>query len=41
MEQPPILNAHNKSEDKCMHTAETYYLVLKTKEHKNKKETWK
>lgn len=22
MEQPPILNAHNKSEDKCMHTTE-------------------
>lgn len=41
MEQEIQLNEHNKQEYPPMHTVETYYLVYKTKEHKNKRETWK
>lgn len=36
MEQQPQLNDHNKQEYPPMHTEETYYLVYKTEEHKNK-----
>lgn len=41
MEQQIQLNDHNKQEYPPMHTVETYYLVFKTKEHKNKRKTWK
>ncbi len=36
MEQQPQLNDHNKQEYPPMHTEETYYLVYKTEEQKNK-----
>ncbi len=31
----------NKQEYSSTYTEETYYLVYKTEEHKNKKEIWK
>ena len=37
MEQQPQLNDHNKQEYPPMHTEETYYLVYKTEEQKNRR----
>ena len=36
MEQQPQLNDHNKQEYSSTYTEETYYLVYKTEEQKNK-----